>query len=348
LIDSITALWFDAGRRKRRLLMRVLISGGTGFIGHRLTIAALNKGWDVHLLTREPELRQVRKLGELGANITKADLTEAARVEEVFSEIKPSHYFHNAGWYELGIPASQHKEMWSINVQGVSNALDAAGRQSVQKIVVTSSTTALGDTSGRVVDESFKREARPNSWYEETMQAAHNIVLARVEAGMPIVMGSPAQVVGPGDHSVFGIMLRLFLRRLLPPTLWAPEGTFSFVHVDDVAHGLVRIMEDGQIGENYFMAGSLMNNREMISFWKQRTGRSFPVMWIPRRMAMLVGYLTAPLLRLTGQPAFISPEVVRSSYASFRYSDAKIRDDLGLSIRSAERAWAETIVSIKG
>ncbi len=179
------------------------------------------------------------------------------------------------------------------------------------------------------------------------MHEAHRVALARIETGMPIVMGSPAQVVGPGDHSAFGIMLRLFLRRLLPPTLWAPEGTFSFVHVDDVAHGLVRIMEDGRVGENYFMSGSQMSNREMLDFWNRATGRKFPIVWIPRRIALMVGYLAAPLLRILGQPAFISPEVVRSSYASFKYSDEKIREYLGVSTRSAEEAWEATITKEK-
>lgn len=328
--------------------MRVLIAGGTGFIGQRLTIDAIRKGWEVHLLSREPEKSPALSLANLGAKVVKADLTEADRVHEVFSELRPSHYFHNAGWYELGIPKSKHEKMSSINVGGLINALDAARRNDVQKIVVTSSTTALGDTGGRIEDESFERQAKPNSWYEKTIYEAHNVVLSRIESGMPIVMGSPAQVIGPGDHSVFGMMLRLFLRRLLPPTLWAPEGTFSFVHVDDVANGLMRIMEDGQIGENYFMAGSLMNNREMIAFWKAQTGRPFPVAWMPRPIAMILGYLTAPLLRIAGQPALISPEVVRSSYASFKYSDEKIRTDLGLSVRSAEEAWADTITSVNG
>jgi hypothetical protein len=58
---------------------------------------------------------------------------------------------------------------------------------------------------------------------------------------------------------------------------------------------------------------------------------------------MVVGHLAAPLLRLTGQPAFISPEVVRSSFVSFRYSDQKARSELGLSLRSAKEGWSDTI-----
>jgi nucleoside-diphosphate-sugar epimerase len=327
--------------------MRVLIAGGTGFIGSPLTINALGRGWEVYVLTRDPGQVHAQELAEQGAVPVQGDLTRPKSLQKAFSEVHPSHYFHNAGWYELGIPASKREKMWSINVQGLINALDAAEQIDVEKIVLTSSTTALGDTDGQVVDETFVRRSVTFSWYEHTLQAAHGVALTRIEAGAPIVMGSPAQAVGHGDHSVFGIMLRLFLRRMLPPTLWAPEGTFSFVHVEDVARGLVRIMEDGQIGQNYFMSGSQMSNREMLAFWKEKIGRSIPIVWIPRSMAMIVGFLAAPLLRFFGQPAFISPEVVRSSYASFRFSDEKIRNDLGVKLRSAEEAWMATIAKEK-
>jgi nucleoside-diphosphate-sugar epimerase len=323
--------------------MSVLIAGGTGFIGRELTLIALARGWDVHLITRDPDKRGARFLADQGAHLIQGDLTDVQGLRTIFSQVRPRRYFHNAGWYELGIPASKRDRMWAVNVQGLANALEAAEQHNVQKIVLTTSTTALGDTGGDVVDESFERRSEPKSWYERSMDAAHQVALEGIEAGLPIVMGSPAQVIGPDDHAVFGIMLRLFLRNLLPPTLWGPEGTFSFVHVDDVALGLVRIMEDGRLGENYFLAGSLMSNREMVAFWKAQTGRSLPIIWLPRGIAMAIGYVSAPLLRIIGQPAFISPEVVRSSYVSFKYSAEKIRDELGVVLRSAHEAWAHTI-----
>jgi nucleoside-diphosphate-sugar epimerase len=325
--------------------MRVLIAGGTGFIGHALSLTALARGWDVYVISRNPDKRAARHLADQGAHLVQGDLIDVQGLLDIFSQVNPSRYFHNAGWYELGIPVSKRDQMWAVNVQGLIHALDAAEQHSVEKIVLTTSTTALGDTSGEVVDESFERQSEPRSWYERSMYAAHQVALQRIGAGLPIVMGSPAQVIGPGDHSAFGIMLRLFLRGMLPPTLWAPEGTFSYVHVDDVARGLVRIMEDGQVGENYFLAGSLMSNREMLAFWKAQTGRSLPIIWLPRGIAMAIGYASAPLLRLMGQPAFISPEVVRSSYASFRYSDEKIREELGFAPRSAQEGWADTIAA---
>lgn len=323
--------------------MRVLIAGGTGFIGQRLTATALERGWEVHLLVRNPDGEVAGRFAWQGARLVKGDITQPHSLRAAFSETNPTHYFHNAGWYELGIPARLQKRMWAVNVDGLANALDAAGAHNVEKIVMTSSTTALGDTAGDIVDENFNRRAEPTSWYEGTLYKAQQVARKKIAEGLPIVMGSPAQVIGRGDHSVFGIMLRLYLRGLLPPILWAPEGAFSFVHVEDVAAGLVGAMEHGGIGENYFFTGSVMTNRDMLQTWKTRTGRSLPMVWMPKGLAILIGYLAAPLLRLAGQPAFISPEVVHSSYVSFRYSNEKARRELNVSLRPAVQAWADTI-----
>ena len=124
---------------------------------------------------------------------------------------------------------------------------------------------------------------------------------------------------------------------------WAPEGAFTFGHVKDVAEGLLLAGELGQPGEMYFLAGQVQTTHEMMQMWSQITGRRPPPIWLPRSLAMAQAVFTAPLLRSLGHPAFISPEVVRSSFVSFRYRSDKAMDQLGVVFRSAEQAWEETL-----
>jgi hypothetical protein len=60
-------------------------------------------------------------------------------------------------------------------------------------------------------------------------------------------------------------------------------------------------------------------------------------------VAITQSALAVPVLRATRQPAFLSPEAVRSSYVSFRYSSEKAIRELGASFRPAEAAWTETL-----
>jgi nucleoside-diphosphate-sugar epimerase len=323
--------------------MRILIAGGTGFIGKRLSAGALARSWDVYLLVRDPGSKAARDLQMQGAKLIVGDLTQTETMHAAFKVSSPDAYLHCAGWYELGIPHRAHHRMREVNVGGLENALAAARAYGEPRIVITSSTTALGDTGGEVADESFRRISPPGSWYEQTLIEANMVIERARHTGQEIIVGRPAQVIGPGDHSPYGQLFRMYLRRLLPPLVWGPEGAFSFVHVEDAARALLSLVQLGQPGEDYFIAGGVMTNREMLDTWVTALGRRGGFLWLPLPLALFTGGLTAPLLRMFGQQAFISIEVVRSSFVSFRYSSEKIRRELGVDFRGAEQAWLDTI-----
>jgi nucleoside-diphosphate-sugar epimerase len=324
--------------------MKVLITGGTGFIGKHLTRRALGQGWQVNLLTRMPESVYVRALRAEGVNIIQGDLTEPPTLRTALEISQPDLLFHNAGWYELGIPKRLWARMWEVNVEGTERMLTLAAEYEIPKVVFTSTTTALGDTGGALVDEHFVRHAQPLSHYEQSKSEAHQIGLRHQAAGEPIVIACPAQAIGPGDHSPFGQFTRLFVRGLLPPMIWAPDAAFTFGYVEDVAQGLLLAGEKGRVGETYFLAGAVMTNREVMQVWGEVTGRRPPFIWLPRPLAIAMGTLVAPMLRMLGQPAFISPEVVKSTFVSFRYRSDKAIEELGMSFRSGEEAWKETLL----
>jgi dihydroflavonol-4-reductase len=323
--------------------VRVLITGGTGFIGRPLSKRALQKGWQVTLMVRNTDTASARELTGEGATLVRGDVTDRNSLKAAFEAASPELYFHVAGWYELGVPRSDRRHMWAVNVDGLDNGLALAAEYGVQKTVYTSSTTALGDTGGEVVDETFVRRTPPITYYEYTKHEAHKLAKQHQSLGTPIVLACPAQAIGPGDHSPFGHFARLFVRGLLPPLIWAPDGAFTYGYVDDVANALVLAAEHGQVGETYFIAGKVLTNRAMMRVWGEVTGRRPPFIWLPRPVALAQSMLVAPLLRLMGQSAFISPDTVRSSYASFRYRSDKAEHQLGASFRSAEQAWAETL-----
>ena len=323
--------------------MRVLITGGTGFIGQQLSHGASQRGWQTTVVTRSPDSAAAQNLASKGVSLVKGDVTDRRSLREAMESCSPDVFFHLAGWYELGITRREHRGMWAVNVEGLENTLTLAAEHGIPKTIYTSTTTALGDTGGETVDESFTRRSPPLSYYERTKYEAHAQALRHQASGEPLVIACPAQVMGPGDHSPFGYYSRLFLHGLLPLG-WAPEGTFTFGHVKDVAEGLLLAGERGQPGETYFLAGHPMTNHEMMQVWSQITGRRPPSIWLPRSLALTQAVLTAPLLRVLGYPAFISPEVVKSSFVSFRYRSDKAMDQLGVIFRSAEQAWEETLL----
>lgn len=321
--------------------MKVLLTGGTGFIGTQLTQRLVARGWQVTVLTRSGTSPVAAATG------IKGDVTDKDALRAAIQQIQPELFFHNAGMYEVGVSSSQVAKMRAVNVQGTENALSLAVKLGVPRIVYTSTTNAIGDTKGAMVDETFERVAPPITHYERTKTEAHAIARRYQAQGAPLIIACPTQVIGPGDHSAFGWFIRLYVRNLLPPIVWAPEGAFTFDYVDDVAEGLALAAEKGRAGETYFFGGGSLTIRQLPPLWKQAVGGLPPFIFLPRPLAVMQGLLVEPLLRLFGLPAFISREVVEACYVSFRYSSAKARRELGWQSRSAEQAWMDTLKAEK-
>ena len=325
--------------------MHVFLTGATGFIGQPLTQAFLRRGWTVTALVRETGSRAAQALAEQGVRLVAGDIVTTDRA--VLSDHMRGHdlVFHNAGWYEIGIRRAAQARMRAVNVQGTENVLSAAMAAGAPRILYTSSTIVFGDTGGALADESFQRRARPVTCYEATKTEAHAVAVRWQQQGAPLVIVSPAQVIGPGDHSSFGHFARLYVRGLLPPAAWAPDGVFTMAHVDDVAEAMALGAERGQVGRSYIVGGTPISMRQIMAVWRSLPGGFKPSLWLPRPVAWLNGALAEPLLRLAGQPAFFSREVVNSSYASLRASSALAEQALGARFRSAEQAWRDTLTA---
>lgn len=251
---------------------------------------------------------------------------------------------HNAAWYEFGITRQAQHTMRAINVQGTENTLGLAIELAIAKIVYTSTILAFGSTGDIIADETFQRRTPPLSCYEQTKTEAHAIAVALQKQGAPIVIACPAGVIGPGDHSSLGYLVRMYVRGILPPILWAANGRRAHVYVDDAAEGIVRCVEFGQVGESYILSNGVMQHRDMFRLWKQTPGGiKVTLFWMPDVMAMLFNRIAESIERLLGLPIIFSREFALAALVSWQFSAAKAERDLGIRFRSLEQAWLDTL-----
>jgi dihydroflavonol-4-reductase len=321
--------------------MKIFLTGATGFIGRALTRELLAKGWHVVALVRRPESPQAQAIGRMGAALTPGDVTERESLHAAMAGADV--VIHNAGHYEFGLDAAGRERMQAINVAGTKRVLGMAHELGIRRTVYVSSVVAYGDSGPQLRDESFSRQAPVRTWYEQTKTDAHDVALAYQQRGLPLIITSPSQVIGPNDHSVWGYFLRLYLGRLLPPTGWAPDTIISAVHVDDLARGIALAAERGAPGAAYFLGGEPLTMRENLNFWWLRPGGAKIRLWLPANVMAASVLPLEPLQRLAGLPAFLSREIVMASINHTCYSSAKARRELGWQHRSARDAWLNTI-----
>ncbi len=325
--------------------MRLFLTGSTGFIGQPLTRALLRRGWEVTVLVRRPEAPEARALAAAGVRLVPGDIVDSDRAALKAALQGHDLVFHNAAWYEFGLSRRAHARMRAVNVQGADTILGLAVEAGVPRIVYTSSTIAIGDTGGALADESSARRGKPISFYEVSKTEAHAVAVRYQQRGAPLVIVSPAQVIGPGDHAPFGWFARLYVRGLFPAMSWAPDAVFTMVHVDDVAEAMALAAERGQPGRTYFLGGTSITMRQIMDVWRAAPGGLKPRLWLPRPLAWSSALLAEPLLRLLRLPAFFSRETVTNAFGHYRYSSARAEQELGARFRSAEQAWRDTLAA---
>ena len=324
--------------------MKIFLTGNTGFIGQRLTRALIDRGWEVIALVRKPDSTEARAVQAMGARLTPGDVTDRDSMRKGMQGTDV--VIHNAGWYEFGITKKAQDMMRAINVEGTKNALGAAIEQGISKIVYTSTILAYGQTGDTIADETFKRRTTPQTCYEQTKMEAHEFAVEMQKQGAPIVIACPAGVIGPGDHSGLGYLVRMYVRGFLPPVLFAANGWRAHVHVDDCAEAIVRCAEKGVLGESYILSNGNMRHRDMFDLWKKTPGGfKTTLFWMPNAMAMLFNISVEPVERLLGLPIVFCREFALAAFAKWKFSAAKAERDLGMRYRSVEQAWLDTLAA---
>jgi dihydroflavonol-4-reductase len=233
--------------------------------------------------------------------------------------------------------------MWDANVGTAERVLDAAVSAGVKRIVYVSTANTFGDTHGQLPDESYRRDENLGflSWYDETKYRAQQAAEKRIAAGAPIVLVLPAQVYGPGDHSQASQQLNDAFHGRLQAVAFPSTG-LAWVHVHDVADGIVAALDRGRIGEAYVLSGDPHRMGDSLKIAARVGGRRPPRFNAP----ILLLRLIAPINdRLGGLPGLTGNlrEAIRASHGvTYWASHDKATRELGFQPRSLEQGVADT------
>lgn len=297
------------------------MTGATGFVTGTVTMHLLARGDQVRALVRDA--KRGRVLSRAGVTAVAGDLSDAGALRRGMEGVDA--VVHGAAIYEVGIAPSQRPAMFAANVTGTERVLEAALAAGVRRVVYVSTCAIFGNTRGATVDETHTRSGPYTSYYEETKVRAHEIALRFAERGLGVSIAQPGGVYGQGDTSGMGGLMRDFARGRLPFVPFADTG-LNFVHVDDVARGIVLVLDRGQAGRSYVLGGENARVVDAFAALARITGRGLPRLRLPYAVLQL-GALVRPGLR----------EVVSSSKGvTFWATDARARSELGYLSRALE------------
>jgi dihydroflavonol-4-reductase len=321
--------------------VRVVITGGAGFIGRAIVERLVKRGDEVVALVRDAGRARFLKDDDGRVSLVKSDLSSVAQMTVQMKGAEA--VIHAAGSYRVGIPAKERDAMWDANVGATERVLDAAVAAGANRIVYVSTVNVLGDTRGTQPDEAFRRDEKLGfvSYYDETKYRAHQAAENRIAMGAPIVIVMPSAVYGPNDHSQAGEQIELAFKGRLTVTALQNLGT-SWVHVDDLADGIVEALDKGRIGESYILSGDPHRLGSSIAIAARLGGHKPPRLAVPTRLLKLMASINDRLGGLPGMPANMRETISAGDNVTYWARHDKATAELGYKPRSLEQGIVDT------
>lgn len=278
--------------------MKVLVTGGAGFIGSHLADAYLADGHEVTIVDNLSSGKRERLPD--GARFIEIDITDDA-LEAVFSEGAFDLVNHHAAQIDVRISVENPMLDAGINILGILNLLENSRKYGVQRFIFASSGGVIyGDTEELPAHETLPK--RPMSPYGVSKYASELYLLYYYKLhGLKFVTLRYSNVYGPrqdphGEAGVVAIFSRNHLRSE-PPTIFGDgEQQRDYVYVGDIARinlmaSTAELAEDPEVPDDMaFNIGTKVPTsvNELADHFNRFTGNGFPSNYAPPRPGELL------------------------------------------------------------
>ncbi|MFV1986435.1 MAG: NAD-dependent epimerase/dehydratase family protein [Gemmatimonadota bacterium] len=318
---------------------RLVITGGTGFIGSRLALTGIDRGMTVRVLGQtntEAESGNRERLEAAGVTVHLGSVTDRETVRALVAETDIVVHLA-AAQHEMSISDQRFGE---VNVAGTRVVLEECAAAGVGRVVHGSTIGVYGITTG-VVDESTP--CNPHNIYGKTKLEGERLAAAATD--VPVVVVRIPEIYGPGDRRLLKLFRALRKGRFF--LIGPGRNLHDVLYVDDLVDGLlVAAGCDAAIGKVLQFGGPApLTTDEMIAAVARAVGVDPPRLRVPLWPLLTIG----TLMEFTLRPMGIQPPLHRRRLDffrnSFELSSTRARELIGFNPRvtfaDGARATAE-------
>lgn len=332
-------------------LGRVLVTGGSGFVGANLVTTLLDRGYQVRSFDRAPSpLPQHPQLEVLQGDIT--DTADCAAAVDGVGTV-----FHTAAIIDLMGGASVSDEYrqrsFAVNVGGTENLVHAGQSAGVKRFVYTSSNSVvMGGQNIAGGDETLPYTARFNDLYTETKVVAERFVLGQNGIGDMLTCAiRPSGIWGRGDQTMFRKLFESVIAGHVKVLIGRKSARLDNSYVHNLIHGFVLAAEHLVPGGTAPGQAYFINDADPINMFEfarpviEACGENWPRVRVngPMVRAAMTGWQR--LHFRFGIPApLLEPLAVERLYLDNYFSIGKASRDLGYQpLFTTEQAMSECL-----
>ena len=315
--------------------MKILVTGGTGFLGSHLVERLIDRGHSVRILARSAPAAVERRI-----EFHQGDVRHPEAVRQAVRSVDV--VYHLAGL--VSFHPQDGRAMYELHVDGTRYLLEAAREYEVQRVILasTSGTIAVSKEEAIGNEENDYPIAVVGRWpyyLSKIYQEKLALQFCR-EHSIPLVVLNPGLLLGPGDDRLSSTWI---VSKFLNQDIAAmPSGGLSFVDCRDAADAFAAALSAGEVYGRHLM-GVNMSFREFFGRLSRLTGVSAPKLRLPSNVTVLGAQLLERWAKLRGVEPALDPYSVEIGEHFFYLDSTKAERLLGFKARDSQETLQVTI-----
>ena len=321
---------------------RILITGGTGFLGTHIVRQLLDAG--------EKSLRVMASrvpgwMTDAGVEAVEGSVTDRETNAAACKNV--SAIFHLAG--KVSRDNTDAAAMNKIHLEGTRLLCEAAKEAGVSTMILASSSGTIAVSEDETVfDETFPQPIDiltrwayyASKYYQER---------AALEGfggdGRRLVILNPSLLLGPDDERLSSTKPVLdFLGRKIP---YSPSGGLNFVDARDAATAFIAALEKGRHREKYLLGAANMTFEQFFGRLERLSGVSAPTLKVPKKLAMAGSSFINSVYKNWGKTSPVMPTEVEQAEYFWYFDSSKAIEELGFAPRDPQETLQSTITYLR-
>lgn len=338
---------------------RILVTGGTGYIGSHTVVELIQAGYEVEILdnlfnSKIEVLDKIKKITGVKPKFHKADIRNLGALRSVFKESKFDTVMHFAGLKAVAESIEKPLLYYDNNVMGSINLLKCMKEFGVKNIVFSSSATVYGELNSGELDEDMTTGVGITNPYGETKHAIEKILQAGIESdkSMSAVILRYFNPVGAHASGLIGedpngipnnlmpIVMRVYRGKMDELSVFGNDyptrdGTCirDYIHVVDLAKGhlaSLQALSAGKTSVYNLGTGSGSTVLEVIDAFDKASKQKLPYKVVGRRagdLAEVYADATKALDELGWQTELVVADAMRDTINFLKMNEQAVKKD---------------------
>ena len=308
--------------QKRVILIMILVTGATGFLGRNLILSLSEKDDNIiGQFRREIKLDETRNFfiannkEEIFNKIIwkKADITNFSEVQSLFDKV--DEVYHCAAYVSMASYKSSYLNQ--VNITGTTYLVDNCIKKKIKKLCFISSIAAIGESNnGKITEENEWNPEIDKTPYSYSKYGSEMEVWRASQEGVPVIILNPGIIIG---NNLNNSQIQKIIKNKFN---FYTTGITGFVTVEDVVNASVALMEKKIKNERFILVSENIPFKDLVNFLSTKN-QNYSIR-IPKSILYLIWFIESILSSLRISKKFLTKALINSLYSKNYYDGNKI------------------------